>query len=458
MNLEGNFIMKRKLVYIEVFIVTIVILVLAQAVSISIPNKFIKNNMIESAQYYNQQSKHSYLFNSFDINNEAKISMFAIDNYTDSLTLNMIWNAKLTSNNPFESLVLMKYYRNDELYMTESLYETVINGEEANTEYSRYWHGSIIYIKPLLIFFNIKGIRIVNVLVMLSLIVYLSFLLFKKNKILSISLLIGLVMVMIPTTMICLEYFFAFVIMLIASIATVRNIDKEDKEFYKIMVVSGVSVCFFDFLTCETITLGVPLLIRLVLKNKFDNKKEVFKFVFYSMLAWLVSYSITFMGKWLLSIIVLGIEQFGNIWEKAAVRIYNIPENNIFSYLSLFLFVPTILFPFGLNNSGSIFFIIFCLFIFWIFIMFIKDKKKYGWLLLCCLPGILRLIVLHAHTMGHYFFDYRALLPLVIVMIMILIEGVGNEINNINTLFKRGRNDRKSNKDSKKVYKKKKVN
>ena len=80
--------MKQILKYIMVFITTLSILIIIQHLAISIPNKYIEKNMIETVEYYNGQENHEFLLN---IENSPKYfkKSIIIDNYTDCLTLNM---------------------------------------------------------------------------------------------------------------------------------------------------------------------------------------------------------------------------------------------------------------------------------------------------------------------------------------------------------------------------------
>ena len=172
--------MKQILKYIMVFITTLSILIIIQHLAISIPNKYIEKKMIETVEYYNGQENHEFLLN---IENSPKYfkKSIIIDNYTDCLTLNMLWNTDTMTINKWKQQVLMSYYFNGYSIMSENLKETVVENKLPNTEYSRYWHGSMIYLKPLLLFFNIKQIKIINCILIIILTSYLLILILKRK-------------------------------------------------------------------------------------------------------------------------------------------------------------------------------------------------------------------------------------------------------------------------------------
>ena len=87
-----------------------------------------------------------------------------------------------------------------------------------------------------------------------------------------------------------------------------------------------------------------------------------------------------------------------------------------------------------------------------------KEKRKLiNILLFICMITFGRYVILFAHAYQHSFFDYRALLSLVIVALLIICEGINYENDNINTLPKQRRNNQKSNKINQKLPKKSQV-
>ena len=459
--------MKKVIKYISFFLGLIFALFILQALVIHIPNKYIENNIKESIDYYGDR-KYYLMIDNDKIkysDNKYLIESLMIDDNIDLLTLNMIWNANNKYYSYFKAQVLMKFFLNIFMGYSGSLERCVTDDTVVpNFEYSRYWHGSIIYIKPLLTIFNVKEIKLINIIIITLLTLYLLYLIFKKSKGLLIAFIGGLIAINFAIIPLCFEYFFIFIVMLISSIVTMKIYNKKKEYFTYLLIASGLCSCFFDFLTCETLALTIPLLLYVYLNNKEKKigTKENILFIIKSTLIWLVSYAMTYVIKWILSIIVLGFNQVFNIGNMASIRIYDLGyDYNLFEILgNIFKNIFCNLFPFNiLNKSNLIAFISVGVVITLIYILLLnKEKRKLiNSLLLISMIGIGRMLVLFAHTYQHSFFDYRALLPLVIVIILIVCEGVNYEVKSTDTLSKRGRDIEKSNKVDSRLSKKRKT-
>ena len=57
-----------------------------------------------------------------------------------------------------------------------------LNGEKANCDYSRYWHGSVIFLRPLLLVTDVQGIKNIGLAAVLLLAVCNLLLLLKKKQ------------------------------------------------------------------------------------------------------------------------------------------------------------------------------------------------------------------------------------------------------------------------------------
>ena len=78
---------------------------------------------------------------------------------------------------------------------------------------------------------------------------------YKKDKILSIITLLSLISINYFVVPYCFEYYFIFLISIIMSIISIKIYDKKDYYYNYLFILSGLSACYFDFLTCETISL-----------------------------------------------------------------------------------------------------------------------------------------------------------------------------------------------------------
>lgn len=106
-----------------------------------IPNGKIRTNMFGSAEQYNGADP---FYQSAGRNSVT-------DNYADVILLNVLWNIK--SDDAFVSSLDTKYYDGDDGVTDRGenygLFSAVFEDTPPNTDYSRYWHGSVIFIRPI---------------------------------------------------------------------------------------------------------------------------------------------------------------------------------------------------------------------------------------------------------------------------------------------------------------------
>lgn len=367
-----------------------------------IPNSFIYDNLRESIIYYNDIGYQSMLHNTQFSRNDAS---------ADSTALNLMMNSD--NKRPLYSTLIVPAYRDfDSQNFIQMGYDTIIKDKDANYDYNRYWHGYQIVWRPLLIIMNAKSIMIMMAILYILL---LGFTFYKSwttnNKIFGISLLLMNAGYIIPFGFTALEYIPVFYICLISNLLLLYK-----KDYRLVFCCSGIAVAFFDFLTAETLTLTVPLLLYV-----FMNKKDLkMKSVLISCFNWLCGYCGTFLFKWGLSSIIYQKNYFSIALEK-----YNTHEM-LFSRLFSVKYNINTLFGNSLTFNNS-FWLLICTILVLIIIVYLFRKSstsiKYLWcvMAICMIPYI-RYIVLAGHSWAYQWFTYRAQLVLIPALILMISE------------------------------------
>ena len=249
-------ILKEILKYIFIFLGMLILLVSLLVVSSNIKKKDILPNIKESAEILSKrpgiervQNKRDYTY---------------LHTYADSMILNIIYC--LDIENVFESVLEAKYYEAIKVDTNTDFVEAVENDFEGNTEYVRYWHGSMIIIRPLLLFFNIEQIYNFLTIILMLLIFILLGLLYKKSEVFSLIVLIGMLMINIFITGFCFEYVWTILLMLIFSILVIFIEKNGNKKLYKLFFISGKLTCYFDFFTTELVTILLLLLLIIFIR------------------------------------------------------------------------------------------------------------------------------------------------------------------------------------------------
>ena len=89
-----------------------------------------------------------------------------VDYYADAVLMTLSWYSD--SERPLYSYMTAEYRDAGLGDQTLKLYEAV-NGAPLDGEYSRYWHGMLVFLRPLLTIMDISGIRVVNAVTLMLL-------------------------------------------------------------------------------------------------------------------------------------------------------------------------------------------------------------------------------------------------------------------------------------------------
>ena len=226
-----------------------------------------------------------------------------LDNFTDPLMV-------LTAMHPIKSgdnfvTAAMKNTRTQ----IDSPKNTFKNEIEKGSEidYSRYWHGYLIFLKPLLRFTDYNGIRTINMVMQIILLVALIVLLIKKKYYFLIVPFLCMYGMISPTTIFkSMQYSTVWYIILISSILYLLFQEKilEYKLHYLVFLLVGMLTSYFDLLTWPIATLGVLLII--VVSTEKLNFWESIKRILVCGFSWCFGYGVMWLFKVLIAALILG--------------------------------------------------------------------------------------------------------------------------------------------------------
>ena len=367
-----------------------------------IPNSLIYDNLQESIIYYNKIDYQSMVGDTNFSKNDAS---------ADSTALNLMMNSD--NKQPLYSTLIAPAYRdfNSQDFIKMG-YDTIINDKDANYDYNRYWHGYQIVWRPLLMITNIRGIMLV---MLIAYIILLGFTIYKSyatnNKLFGISLVLMNIGYIIPFGFTALEYIPVFFIYLISCLLLLYK-----KDYRLVFSCSGIAVAFFDFLTAETLTLTIPLLLYAVLNKKNLKIKDTI----IACVSWLISYCSTFIAKWGISSLIYQKNYFSIALDK-----YNTHEMLFGRLFSVKYNINTLLGNTMTFNNSFWLFISITLVLIIIVYLFRKNSTSSKYLLcmlaICMIPYI-RYFILAGHSWAYQWFTYRAQLVLIPVLVLTLSE------------------------------------
>ena len=335
------------------------------------------------------------------------------DRYADSLLLNIAYN--LDTGTPLQTVMLCPLYYDATKNANYRLKDVVYDGALSNDQYLRYWHGLAAVIRFLHIFMNAGEIYIFLGILMIILNLIPVFLLFRDGlKAEAAGYLLSLVIVRIWYVPSSFEYLSMFIVMPLVAIPALLAAKRGQYDLCPlIFMLGGLFANYFDFLTTETVTFTIPVLIvfRYRYVQEGTVRSETVWNTVFSALAWGAGYIGMWLAKWGLASLILKENAMTYVMDHIEERL----DGDIgISYSEYFLGALkrniSQLYPSGYGAVGiAVLILVLLAAAVWVFIF--RTGPDWKFLTVCFLIGIIpyvRYLILHNHSYIHYFFTYRA--------------------------------------------------
>ena len=345
-------------------------------VSVNIPNSWLYDNYKESALFVEQVGNFSLTSNAIVMNeadrNQLDIA-YGLDSWSDVLVC------------PAHPL-----------YVGEGVGLSMLQDDSERQPYPRYWHGTAYIIRILLIFFDLFEIRCILLGTYLVLMMLTTYLMCRKGQWrLAMAYLLGNICAeSFGNAYICMTMpVWIIMTMCVWLVLAGKKVD---------YIIVGFLTVFFDYLTCETLTLTMPVVISLVLAKEVNVLRSI------------IEWSSGYLGGWLLRFGLCAITgNFANVATGFEVH-SDLLTDNIFTEIinSLYFnFRNTI--PLCYISNTTV--VIVLLLVFYVYIIARYRKVLRSYALILSIP-ILRLIVLSSHSLEHSFYMFRSLEPMLLVI------------------------------------------
>lgn len=251
--------------------------------SYSIPSQWLeKNTALSLATFEAEGIYPSYGFRPRKI---------VLDNFTDSLMISTAFSA--VDNSPHSLFFNDRYVvSTQEANQLINLRAALEHTAPLTASYERYWHGYLVFLRPLLVILNYQGIRFLLHIFLIGMFGYLVYLFCRRGELLKSIALIGAAL---ATDFLyvgqSLQFSSVFAIGIVASLWFVLKRDKAVNVPW-LFFVTGMVTSYFDLLTAPLVTLGLLLIVT-------TDEKSFLAF-FKNTVAWSLGYSLFWVSKWLL--------------------------------------------------------------------------------------------------------------------------------------------------------------
>ena len=170
--------------------------------------------------------------------------------------------------------------------------------EENTITYARYWHGYLIFLKPLFLFMELNGIYIINTIALVALCLAVLYFMYKRLGIYSLAYFVALLTMHPENIVVSFQLSSIFYALNITLLLLLMKKDWTKEQTLYIFVLDGILVAFFDFLTYPYVAVAIPLLVYYLMRQDGDAKKD-FITMFVQGVAFVFGYAGMWAMKWI---------------------------------------------------------------------------------------------------------------------------------------------------------------
>lgn len=300
--------------------IALVLLFLLLLGAYALPGEPVRANIAKSVPLLQEEGLYPEFFG---------FKLFQMDNYTDTIMLFEAASADETS--PLQAMMTSTAYNVDNF---ETLPDDLAAYLDARAEgktgadtglepfsYARYWHGYLIWLRPLLLFLTYGQVRVANYLLFAALACVLLWQLGRAcGWRAAVWFAVSQILVscfFVPHQM---QFFTCFAVAYAACIWVLARPRTPDSLAVG-LVVTGVCTAFLDLLVTPILTLGLPLAVWLLDRRvREDTPLRRCGVVCGGTLCWGAGYALCWASKWVLASLVTGQDIIGDALHQASVR------------------------------------------------------------------------------------------------------------------------------------------
>lgn len=174
--------------------------------------------------------------------------------------------------------------------------------------YSYYWHGYVILLRPLLYFMDYSDLRLLNGILQLLLLIVLAHQVWKRKGLpYALAALTSYALLMPVAMALSLQFTWVFYIAMGGTLLLVFKGERllENGRYLYCFLALGMLTCYFDLLTYPLFTWGIPLAWWLAMRSDHSGAVRRLKQVVAAGLCWILGYGGLWGCKWILATLVL---------------------------------------------------------------------------------------------------------------------------------------------------------
>lgn len=242
------------------------------------------------------------------------------DNYTDAVMI-----AEALYDNPDVSPLdqAVYVYRRVNSDSASVDIADMIEGKPMQWEmsYTRYWHGFLVVLRPLLMLLSYADIRVLMAMAQMLLFGFAIVVMTKQGKMELLVPFAAAILTLAPTgTMISMQYFASYALMMLGVLCVLcfdgwLGCGERYGYFFLLM---GMLTCYFDFLTYPLVTLFIPLLLVMY---QHVGQRDMMRFCVGACVLWGMGYAGFWAMKWIVGSVLVGENLVYNAYHHAKYQV-----------------------------------------------------------------------------------------------------------------------------------------
>ena len=182
--------------------------------------------------------------------------------------------------------------------------------------YPRYWHGYLIWLKPLLAIMSYSEIRILAMWIQIAFLFIALHELLEKDKRLAVAFFCSFMFLNPITSAMSMQFASIYCLTLVLTFLILKCEAYESANCWRLFMCGGIAVAFFDFFTYPVVALGIPLVICIALKKNGSIRNDLINVLDYSA-AYFIGYGGMWCGKWIMAGFLIKENSVSNVFVNA---------------------------------------------------------------------------------------------------------------------------------------------
>lgn len=315
-------ILKKGAKYIISFVLMILVFTLLLTATNLIPREKIIEHIQESSEHIEE------LWHVETTTNFFHRMFFTVDAHTNSVML----NTALFVNN-HEPLKTALEAPSLQTGINALTYAANNPYSEPDRTYSRYWHGYLVFLRPLLVAFNYFQISIINYFVFFVLFAICILMVSKRlgywPAIVVTLIIVSLNVLVVPLS---LQLNTVFLLTFVSIIAALIIYERKPEHLGLLFFIMGGITMYFDFYTYPILTYGFPMIILILINNQEKSiwHKAIWLKVLHFFSLWIIGYLLTWAIKVGMVALLVGEQEINKTFASVIDRTQRlVPETSL---------------------------------------------------------------------------------------------------------------------------------